>query len=135
MGKLCMNCGEIEHRDATQCRYCKSTNIEEVYSTMTIGEHSIIRSFSKNPAFIKAMMELHETDIIEYEMKLSQIKEALESRKQALQSNMLKCPYCGSTNVKKITTTSKIGSAAVWGIFAVGKIAKNYHCKNCKSDF
>ena len=55
-----------------------------------------------------------------------------------LSSNPLKniqCPYCHSTNVKKISTTSKIGSVALFGIFAAGKVAKEWHCNNCKSDF
>lgn len=46
-----------------------------------------------------------------------------------------KCPYCNSTNVKKISTTSKIGSVALFGVFAAGKVAKEWHCNDCKSDF
>lgn len=47
----------------------------------------------------------------------------------------VKCPYCNSTNTKKISTTSKVGSVALFGIFAVGKVSKQWHCNNCKSDF
>lgn len=45
------------------------------------------------------------------------------------------CPYCQSTNTKKISTASKVGSVAMWGIFALGKTTKQWHCNNCKSDF
>lgn len=45
------------------------------------------------------------------------------------------CPYCRSTNTKKISTASKVGSVAMWGIFALGKTTKQWHCNNCKSDF
>lgn len=48
---------------------------------------------------------------------------------------VITCPYCKSTNTKKITTASKAGSVAMWGIFALGKTTKQWHCNNCKSDF
>ena len=49
--------------------------------------------------------------------------------------NSVKCPYCGSASVKKISTTSKVAYGATFGIFAASKIAHQWHCKNCKSDF
>ena len=48
---------------------------------------------------------------------------------------VIKCPYCNSTNTKKISTLSKAGSVALWGVFALGKASKEWHCNNCKSDF
>lgn len=45
------------------------------------------------------------------------------------------CPYCKSTNTKKISGLSKAGSVALWGIFALGKTTKQFHCNNCKADF
>lgn len=47
----------------------------------------------------------------------------------------VRCPYCGSASVKKISTTSKVAYGATFGIFAASKIAHQWHCKNCKSDF
>ena len=45
------------------------------------------------------------------------------------------CPYCHSTNCKKISGLSKAGSIALWGIFALGKVSKEWHCNKCGSDF
>lgn len=45
------------------------------------------------------------------------------------------CPYCKSTDCKKISGLSKAGSVALWGIFALGKTTKQWRCNNCKSDF
>ena len=45
------------------------------------------------------------------------------------------CPYCKSTNTKKISGLSKAGSVALFGIFALGKTTKQWHCNNCNSDF
>lgn len=46
-------------------------------------------------------------------------------------SIVVRCPSCKSTNVKKISSASKAGSALMWGVFAMGKISKTYECKNC----
>ena len=48
------------------------------------------------------------------------------------QSNTPKCPTCGSTNVKHISTLNRAVSIGVFGIFS-SKIGKNYECLNCKS--
>lgn len=48
---------------------------------------------------------------------------------------MPECPYCHSTNVKKITNTSKVVHTAIFGIFSMGRNSKQWHCNNCKSDF
>lgn len=47
----------------------------------------------------------------------------------------VECPYCHSTNTKKISGLSKAGSVAIWGIFAAGKVSKQWHCNNCGADF
>lgn len=47
----------------------------------------------------------------------------------------IKCPYCHSNNTKKISSISKAGRVAVFGIFSIGKVTKQWHCNDCKSDF
>lgn len=49
--------------------------------------------------------------------------------------NNAECPYCHSKNTKKISGMSKAGSVAIFGVYAVGKVSKQWHCNNCKSDF
>lgn len=53
--------------------------------------------------------------------QLAQVKEALKPR----------CPQCGSTNIEKISTTSRVVSIAAVGL-ASEKIGKQYKCKKCK---
>ena len=48
---------------------------------------------------------------------------------------VVECPYCQSTNTKKISGLSKAGSVALFGVFAAGKVSKQWHCNNCSSDF
>lgn len=44
------------------------------------------------------------------------------------------CPYCQSTNCKKIGI---VGRSISFGLFGFGssKVGKQWHCNNCKSDF
>lgn len=49
--------------------------------------------------------------------------------------NRPKCPSCHSVNIKRITGLSKAGSVAVWGIFAAGRVSKQWHCNNCGTEW
>lgn len=44
--------------------------------------------------------------------------------------NKPKCPTCNSTNLKKISTASKVVNTAVFGLFGT-KRHKTFHCNNC----
>lgn len=46
----------------------------------------------------------------------------------------VKCPYCSSTNTKKIGVGGRLLSTLTFGI-ASGKMGKQWHCRNCGSDF
>jgi len=55
----------------------------------------------------------------------------LERNVPILARNVPKCPTCGSTKIEKISATSKVGKAVLFGIFAAGAISKTFKCKNC----
>lgn len=48
---------------------------------------------------------------------------------------IVECPYCHSTDTKKISAVSKGVSVGLFGIFGAGKIVKQWHCNKCGSDF
>ena len=50
-------------------------------------------------------------------------------------SNIPHCPTCGSTDIEKISAGSKIGKAALFGVFSISSIGKTYQCKNCNYKF
>ena len=45
------------------------------------------------------------------------------------------CPFCNSSDCKKISDMSKAASAAIFGVLALGKISKTWHCNSCGSNF
>lgn len=62
-------------------------------------------------------------------------REKLKAEEAAKYYGNAECPYCHSKNTKKISGLSKAGSVAMFGVFAMGKVGKQWHCNNCKSDF
>lgn len=77
-----------------------------------------------------AMVELKKNNIIEYNLKMSQFRTQVNQQKQQQESNVPKCPTCQSTNIKKISTTSKVTSVAMFGLLSQ-KVKKTYHCNMC----
>lgn len=49
-------------------------------------------------------------------------------------SNIIKCPTCGSTDTTKISTTSKVINASLFGLLG-NKRKKTFHCNNCKYEW
>lgn len=47
----------------------------------------------------------------------------------------VRCPYCHATNVRRISGFARAGLFALFGIFALGKSGKQWHCTHCGSDF
>lgn len=45
-----------------------------------------------------------------------------------------KCPTCSSTNIKKISATSKAASVVMWGVLS-RKVHKQWHCNICGSEW
>ena len=55
--------------------------------------------------------------------------------KSNLEQNLPRCPTCQSTKIHKISKLSKAGDAIFWGVFAIGKVNKQWHCDNCGSEW
>lgn len=113
-----------------------------------ISEDTIITLDYDAETLYKNLCEAKATDIYELpiwdkilpyrkqareEYQSEQVKQ--KAREDYLYRNNAECPYCHPKNTKKITGLSKAGSVALWGVFAMGKVSKQWHCNNCKSDF
>ena len=98
--------------------------------------HLIGEATDYNRQVLDLMMELHEKDPIEYQLKFNQFKLQQEQsdaiREQERESNRPPCPTCGSTNIKRITGTERAVSVIGLGMFSK-KINNSYKCLNCKT--
>lgn len=68
-----------------------------------------------------------------FNAKITHGKAVLEG-KDKVNSYGVSCPYCKATNVKKISSSSRIVSTSLFGLGSK-KIGKQWHCNKCKSDF
>lgn len=64
--------------------------------------------------------------------QVEEIRKQTQESRSSQQTNIPKCPTCGSTNVKRITTANRAVSVLTLGILS-GKIGKNYECLDCKA--
>lgn len=144
----CDKCGFISDSKEEMCWCCGNTNyvkIPERYGVLhwnlddwdnrdAIDEEVI----KKSPNFDQYLFE-HRNEIIklkndDMDAIMAHGRAVLEERDKGNRFNV-KCPYCNDTNVKKISGISKGISAGLFGVFALGKISKQWHCNNCGSDF
>ncbi len=95
--------------------------------SMTCEEFEILRYVSNDPLFMKAMDELKQKDIIEYQSRMSQFRTQVEQQKQIndIEQNQPKCPKCGSTNIG----VANRGYSLLTGFIGSGK-SMNV-CQNC----
>lgn len=57
-------------------------------------------------------------------------KEVERQEKLQKQQNIPKCPICGSTDIKKLSTTSKVLGVGLLGL-ASKTVGKTYKCNKC----
>lgn len=114
--------------------------IKPIMTTKTIGTKEIICSkCGHNISTVKKLGDSIEFATCEkcgevtYKQLSQNLIDVINNREQS--NPQVKCPYCNSTNVKKISTTSKVASVAAVGVFALGKATKVWHCNNCESNF
>lgn len=101
-------------------------------------DYLVISKISEDDNFLQAMIDLKEKDPIEYQLKISQFKTQVQQqeaiKKQQSEQSKIQCPYCKSTNVKKISGTERVASVAMMGIFSK-KINKSFKCNACGGTF
>lgn len=128
------SCKVCAYRDQTShhtCPVCGATN------SFVNEDMDILQQLRCSQQLIEAMQKLKQTDIIEYELKMSQFRNQLEqkranerARRQQQTQNTPKCPTCGSTNIEKISVGKKIGGSMLFGIFS-SDVRNTMHCKDC----
>ena len=104
--------------------YCVNNHKEEAikYIQLKVGNNYKIAETIVD-TYIEEMgdeIEDHKRRIEEY--KKRQLNERV--------LNKPKCPTCQSTNIKRVSTTSKVINTAIYGIFGT-KRYKTFHCNNC----
>lgn len=116
-----------------RCNKPKEHDIAQFVDTgLSENDFTIINDISEEPAFIESMIKLKESDPIEYQLKMSQFKAniAQQESSKTINDNKPKCPTCSSSNLKKVSTTSKAVNTVMFGLLGT-KRYKTFHCNDC----
>lgn len=110
------------------CPFCKN-EVKDI--NVHLDDILVLAKASNyNRQLLDAMISLHDKDIIEYELKMSQFRaqaeqmNAAENVKKA-EENTPKCPMCGSTNI----TAGQRGYSFWTGFLGSNKTVNR--CSNC----
>lgn len=113
--------------DAKICPDCQSNLVDIDFPALDL---KILEKISDSTDFYDAMIKLHDDDIIEYELKMSQFRSQVEAqeaeaeRKKADESKP-RCPKCGSTSI----TAGQKGYSILTGFLGSNKTVNR--CSNC----
>ena len=148
MLKYCKKCGTIskryEYEKDEPCRFCKNKmyDVPDEYYPKLNGE--IIRTVidNKEKFLEECVKSSPEFDPLFFKKKSQEMDRAIKigsairagaDPKLAFKNggqNMPKCPTCGSTNIKKIGTMSKIVGASMFGLFSKAAMSQ-FRCGDC----
>lgn len=153
--KICIECGRKLFDYDNKCDRCNSTNIItkneydkiilEINNSSFLKKNKLMQNdkYKKIYALIQKPTEQEPIPEIlryndnaqsEYDNEYWERVNNHTINKQLEQSNIPKCPTCGSTNITKIGTFNRMMSTGLFGL-ASGKIGKTMRCKNCGYTF
>lgn len=123
----CNKCGTIGLCNITDELIHKNCNgiLEKV--NISESDFDILCDISADNDFRRAMIDLKEKDIIEYNLKMSQFRAQLQQQKSSAPraGNTVRCPRCGSTNI----TAGQRGYSLLTGFVGSGRTVNR--CANC----
>ena len=125
----CPKCGDVGD-DLNVCPYCGEKQIRTKYTLIDLLEQDDIDDEKIVDEYARCS-PLFDEDLYRSRINKEKLLQKASLDKQREQ-NIPKCPTCGSTNVKHISTLNRAVSIGVFGLFS-SKIGKNYECQNCKA--
>lgn len=155
-GKILLNCTYKDAILAVCIPYVVVTNIErtEIYAMLSYDRINDLDSICKSPkkpgGFIRdekkitffnrrtkdELPEFYIQDKNELkEFRRKEMELILEIKRNPLKFSNVKCPTCGSSNIKKLSTANKVGSAVLFGVFAINHIGKTFKCNSCGMEY
>lgn len=142
MGKtimVCPHCGRLSWLPNVVCVHCSClmTNYRRWIAADDAGKAKILSEINQ-PKEYKPMYgpSNHPERIEEAEKTDAKIRRYLEKEKEQAEIEAAKpkyvphCPTCSSPDIEKISGTSKVVDAVVWGIWSK-KAGKTFKCRNC----
>lgn len=144
---VCYQCGYMKHDNILNCPVC---NHEFTKVNFFLGKkldnmngdqrirwlenklgHPLEEKYVEmRKAYQKQRMEEYYKEKELEKQKQEEIEYKQISKQFEEYSHVPKCPTCSSSNIKKISTSSKITNTAMWGVYGTNRY-KTFHCNNC----
>lgn len=102
------------------CMFCNTKMKESIYAT-----YDEVHQFCEKHPELKQSPEFSEEA---YNKRINYVPIEYGS------NSSTRCPYCKSSNCKKIGVVGRSVSVGLFGL-ASGKVGKQWHCNKCSSDF
>lgn len=134
---ICPKCGNFALR-ISKCPDCKTDMVDCYMSSNEWVQMplDVMRQWEQQMRE-KYVVNSPEFDEVLYNKRLQEEKAEADyyaSYPRRPSEPKVTCPYCKSTNTKKISSMAKATNIALFGIFG-NKIKYQWHCNNCGSDF
>ncbi len=130
----CPECGKEISDKSEKCIHCgyPIRNIPYLHENINGKDYDVSFLLDDSMSQVKKMKHLTELSgcdlLLAKQIVLKYCPTKAIEQKQ--ENNIPHCPTCSSTDLKKISTTSKVMNTAMWGIFGT-KRHKTYHCNSC----
>ena len=135
----CKKCGGITLNETTPNPDCIDTRSSTTYDANVVCKNcghniSTITVITDDTGTLKTgeCKKCKQNTLFEFNKDLNRID---PQTNMPTNSYGVTCPFCKSTNCKKISGASKVGKVALFGVFAAGSVSKTWHCNNCGSNF
>ena len=132
----CSKCGWHDILNRGRCPFCD--NKLEKYDTILKDFCDITEEERKEleRPLIELIEKCPDFDPKLRDKRLEKYKRDHEQMMKSLYSNKVEvtCPYCHSKNTRKIGAGARMVSANLFGLGS-SNLGKQWHCKNCGSDF
>lgn len=147
---VCSNCGIVifnteEEIKKEKCSCGESKETKYVYLGVNPVEYNNLSDIEKQQ-LVQRALNLNDQQYKEQKEVWKRVREPIEKKYEEERQerarrdheiemrNRVRCPYCNSVNVSKISTLGRAASVGAFGL-ASKKIGKQWHCNSCKSDF
>lgn len=124
----CPKCGDVGD-DVGICPYCGEKQIRTKYTLIDLLERDDIDD-EKIVKEYALCSPLFDEDLYRSRINKEKLLQKATLDKQR-ETNKPKCPTCGSTNVRPISSSKKALGFITVGIFS-SNFGKSYECENCK---
>lgn len=131
----CPECGKEISDKSEVCIHCgyplkNSSGIYETINNKTYDVGFLLDDKICKIDKIEMVRNLSQCDLYTAKDIADKYSPSNQTIQPKTQSFVPKCPTCGSTNVEKISLTSKAVGGVMFGLFS-SNVRKTMHCKNC----